>query len=100
MLRLSRSVLSSASRRALSSSSAAATPATAGKAAGAARVEIDAPTRYMPATANGRYVIEQLSEHWRSCVAAVDFAAGDVIGTAPGIFVRGLVGRGRLEQDH
>jgi hypothetical protein len=54
----------------------------------------------MPATANGRYVIEQLSEHWRSCVAAVDFAAGDVIGTAPGIFVRGLVGRGRLEQDH
>ncbi|TMW56502.1 hypothetical protein Poli38472_006512 [Pythium oligandrum] len=44
------------------------------------------PARYMPPNAKGRYVIEQLSEHWRSCIAAVDFQPGQVIGTAPGIF--------------
>lgn len=75
MFRTARTLLSTSTRRSFS----AATPATA---AGTTT----APTRYMPPTAQGRYIIEQLNEHWRSCIAAVDFAPGDVIGTAPGIF--------------
>ncbi|KAJ0407783.1 hypothetical protein ATCC90586_003285 [Pythium insidiosum] len=43
-------------------------------------------SRYMPPTAKGRFIIEQQSEHWRSCIAAVDFEPGQVIGTAPGVF--------------
>lgn len=51
-----------------------------------AKVDSTAPTRYMPSEAAGRYIIEQLSEHWRSCLAAMPIGAGQVIGTAPGIF--------------
>ncbi|KAF1334960.1 Zinc-binding region-containing protein, partial [Globisporangium splendens] len=66
----------------------AATPATSSTAAADAKKkkQKNAPTRYMPPTANGRFLIEQLNEHWSSAVAAVDFQAGNVIGTAPGIF--------------
>ncbi|RLN20207.1 hypothetical protein BBJ28_00002556 [Nothophytophthora sp. Chile5] len=40
--------------------------------------------RYVPSGSDGRFVIEQLNEHWRSAVAAQDFKKGDVIGSAPG----------------
>jgi hypothetical protein len=78
-LQRSTALVRGTSRRAVSS--AAATPA-------AATEKADIPTRYMPPTAQGRYIIEQEDAHWSSCIAAVNFAPGEVIGTAPGIFVR------------
>ncbi|DAZ94112.1 TPA: hypothetical protein N0F65_008976 [Lagenidium giganteum] len=61
----------------------AATPAINARVA---KVNGSVRSRYMPPNSNGRYLIEQHNEHWSSAVAATNIKAGQVIGTAPGVF--------------